>query len=207
MTKWLIAIGLAAIIGLTIFLSTRPKTNMPLPTPSPSPSSLTIDTTASYSALLATNKGTIKIKLFASETPATVNNFISLAQRGFYDGTPFHRVVTGFMVQGGDPTGTGRGGPGYKFNDEPITRNYTRGTLAMANSGPNTNGSQFFIMHQDYPLPKAYVIFGHIDPQDQASLTTLDALASTPVTDNGQGEQSRPIQSLILQSVTITPDP
>ena len=207
MTKWLMAVGLAAIIGLTIFLSTRPKTNMPLPTPSPSPSSLTIDTTASYSALLATNKGTIKIKLFASETPATVNNFISLAQRGFYDGTPFHRVVTGFMVQGGDPTGTGRGGPGYKFNDEPITRNYTRGTLAMANSGPNTNGSQFFIMHQDYPLPKAYVIFGHIDPQDQASLTTLDALASTPVTDNGQGEQSRPIQSLILQSVTITPDP
>ena len=201
MTKWLMAVGLAAIIGLTIFLSTRPKTNMPLPTPSPSP--LAIDTTASYSAVLTTNKGGIKINLFASETPIAVNNFITLAQQGFYNGTPFHRVISGFMVQGGDPEGTGRGGPGYKFADEPITRNYTRGTLAMANSGPNTNGSQFFIIHQDYPLPKNYVIFGSIDPQDQASLTTLDTLANTPVTDNGQGEQSKPLEPLILESVTI----
>ena len=201
MTKWLMAVGLAAIIGLTIFLSTRPKTNMPLPTPSPSP--LAIDTTASYSAVLTTNKGGIKINLFASETPIAVNNFITLAQQGFYNGTPFHRVISGFMVQGGDPEGTGRGGPGYKFADEPITRNYTRGTLAMANSGPNPNGSQFFIIHQDYPLPKNYVIFGSIDPQDQASLTTLDTLANTPVTDNGQGEQSKPLEPLILESVTI----
>ena len=106
------------------------------------------------------------------------------------------------MVQGGDPTGTGTGGPGYKFADESITREYLRGTLAMANSGPNTNGSQFFIIHQDYPLPKNYVIFGMIDPTDTASLATLDALINTPVTDNGSGEQSKPLEPLILQSVT-----
>ena len=90
----------------------------------------------------------------------TVNNFVFLARQGFYDGVTFHRVIPNFMAQTGDPTGTGTGGPGYRFNDEPVTRKYVRGTLAMANAGPNTNGSQFFIVHKDYPLPPNYTIFG-----------------------------------------------
>ena len=139
-------------------------------------------------ATLHTTKGDIVIE-FDAAAPDTVANFTKLASAGFYDGTKFHRVIKGFMIQGGDPKGDGTGGPGYRFTDEPVTRDYTRGTIAMANAGPNTNGSQFFIIHQDYPLPKNYVIFGSIDPQDQASLTTLDTLANTPVTDNGQGEQ------------------
>ena len=126
------------------------------------PPAMAIDVSKTYTATLVTNKGTMKIALFVKETPVTVNNFVFLARDGFYNNTVFHRIIKGFMVQGGDPLGNGTGGPGYKFNDEKITRNYTRGTLAMANSGPNTNGSQFFIMHADNDLPKNYVIFGSI---------------------------------------------
>ena len=92
-------------------------------------------------------------ELFVGDAPRTVNNFVFLARDGFYDGVIFHRVISGFMIQGGDPTGTGRGGPGYKFEDEPVNKSYKRGILAMANAGPNTNGSQFFVMHADYGLP------------------------------------------------------
>src|ERR671910_917833 len=101
-------------------------------------------------AAIQTNHGTIRIELLESDAPKTTENFITLAERGFYDDVIFHRVIKGFMIQGGDPTGTGTGGPGYRFNDEPVTRKYTRGTLAMANAGPNTNGSQFFVLHADY---------------------------------------------------------
>jgi len=114
---------------------------------------MTIDPRKSYTATIETTVGTMTLELFASEAPKTVNNFVVLARDGFYDGVIFHRVIKGFMIQGGDPQGTGMGGPGYRFADEPVKRPYTRGTLAMANAGPNTNGSQFFIMHQDYPLP------------------------------------------------------
>ena len=101
-----------------------------------------------------------------------------LAREGFYDGVIFHRIIKGFMVQSGDPEGTGMGGPGYSFADEPVTRDYLPGTLAMANAGPNTNGSQFFIMHQEAGLPKNYTIFGiAVEGQD-----VVDALANTPVT-------------------------
>jgi cyclophilin family peptidyl-prolyl cis-trans isomerase len=164
---------------------------------------MTIDANKSYLATLNTSKGTMKIALFAKETPVTVNNFVFLAREGFYNNTVFHRIIKGFMIQGGDPEGTGRGGPGYKFNDEPINKDYVRGVLAMANSGPNTNGSQFFIMHADNALPKNYVIFGAIDPSDSASLTTLDAIASTPVGDNGMGENSKPSESVTINSVAI----
>ena len=115
--------------------------------------------------------GTIRIELFESDAPKTTENFTTLAERGYYDGVIFHRVIKGFMIQGGDPTGTGRGGEsawGGRFNDEIdassaiYQRGYKKGTVAMANAGPNTNGSQFFIMHADYPLPPSYTIFGRV---------------------------------------------
>jgi cyclophilin family peptidyl-prolyl cis-trans isomerase len=167
------------------------------------PPVMSIDTAKSYTAVLSTSKGEMRVVLNAKEAPVTVNNFVFLSRDGYYTDTPFHRIIKGFMIQGGDPTGTGRGGPGYKFNDEPITADYKKGTIAMANSGPNTNGSQFFLMHADYPLPKNYVIFGAIDPKDTESLKTLDALATVPVTDNGMGEESKPVEKVTLKSVTI----
>lgn len=167
------------------------------------PPSMTIDTSKEYMATIVTSKGTIKASLFAKETPKTVNNFVFLANEGFYAGVPFHRIMKGFMVQTGDPTGTGTGGPGYKFEDEPVTRNYTRGTLAMANAGPNTNGSQFFIVHEDAQLPKSYTIFGTIDANDAESLKTLDAIAQTPVTTSPTGEPSMPTETVTIVSVSI----
>ena len=110
---------------------------------------LSIDQNKTYQAVLKTTVGDIVIDLYVDKTPITVNNFVYLANKGFYNNTVFHRVVNGFMIQGGDPVGNGTGGPGYQFDDEPFEGEYTRGTVAMANSGPNTNGSQFFIMHQD----------------------------------------------------------
>ncbi len=117
------------------------------------PPSMTIDTAKSYTATIKTNKGDIAVKLEAAKTPITVNNFVTLAQDGYYDGIIFHRVIPDFMVQTGDPTGTGRGGPGYKFKDEfdPSLRHTGPGILSMANAGPGTNGSQFFITHVATP--------------------------------------------------------
>ena len=112
---------------------------------------------------LQTNKGTIVFELYADDAPQTVSNFVYLAEAGYYNGLTFHRVVPGFVIQGGDPTGTGAGGPGYKFADEPVRRTYDEGIVAMANAGPDTNGSQFFIMLADNSsLPKAYTIFGKV---------------------------------------------
>ncbi|OGM01149.1 hypothetical protein A2480_00365 [Candidatus Uhrbacteria bacterium RIFOXYC2_FULL_47_19] len=112
---------------------------------------------------IKTNKGEIVFELFAEDAPKTVSNFVVLAESGYYDGLTFHRVVPKFVIQGGDPIGNGTGGPGYKFEDEPVTRNYLAGTVAMANSGPNTNGSQYFICLEDQPtLPKNYTIFGQV---------------------------------------------
>ena len=121
-------------------------------------------------ANIKTSLGEIKIELFNDKVAQTAGNFAKLAEEGFYDGVKFHRVISGFMIQGGDSLTKdeskkqlwGTGGPGYKFDDEPFEGEYLRGTLAMANSGPNKNGSQFFIMHQDYPLPPKYVIFGKV---------------------------------------------
>ena len=112
-----------------------------------SPPPMTIDPKKNYTATMETSKGTIEIELFAKDAPKTVNNFVFLAREGFYDGVTFHRVIPNFMIQGGDPTGSGRGGPGYKFEDEVRTNPNKHGTgsLSMANAGPNTNGSQFFI--------------------------------------------------------------
>ncbi len=109
------------------------------------------------------SKGEIVFELYAEDAPKTVSNFVALAESGYFDGLTFHRVVSNFVIQGGDPEGTGRGGPGYRFEDELVTRDYLQGTVAMANAGPNTNGSQFFICLEDLPtLPKQYTIFGQV---------------------------------------------
>lgn len=125
------------------------------------PPEMQIETNRTYKVLIKTNKGDIKLELNPAEAPLTVNNFVTLARDGFYNGVTFHRVEPGFVIQGGDPEGSGRGGPGYRFNDEPVKRPYRAGTVAMANAGPNTNGSQFFICLADQPgLPPSYTIFG-----------------------------------------------
>jgi peptidyl-prolyl cis-trans isomerase B (cyclophilin B) len=126
---------------------------------------MAIDTSKTYTATLETSRGNIVCELFAADAPKTVNNFVFLARDGFYDGTRFHRVISDFMVQGGDPTGTGRGGPGYKFGDETAgnPHRHQTGTLSMANAGPNTNGSQFFITHAPQPhLDGKHTVFGQV---------------------------------------------
>ena len=157
------------------------------------------DKNKNYSAILHTTEGDITIEFTAQATPNTVKNFVTLAQKDFYNGTIFHRVIKGFMIQGGDPTGTGMGGPGYTFADEPFTGDYTRGTVAMANAGPNTNGSQFFIMHADGPLPKNYVIFGKVTK----GLDVVDKIATAPVKASQSGENSIPVSPVKVTSVDI----
>lgn len=162
---------------------------------------MAIDPAKKYAATVETNKGSFTVEFFPDDAPKTVNNFICLARAGYYDNTPFHRVMDGFMIQGGDPTGTGRGGPGYKFNDEPIKRNYELGTLAMANAGPNTNGSQFFVVvgQSGMGLPKNYTIFGKVT----TGMDIVNSIAKSPVKNNGQGEVSVPVEPLTIQKVTV----
>lgn len=138
-----------------------------------------LDLTKKYFALFKTDKGDIKVELFAKQVPNTVNNFVFLAREGYYDDTIFHRVIADFMVQGGDPTATGRGGPGYSFRDEfdPELRHDKPGILSMANAGPNTNGSQFFLTHVPTPwLDNKHAVFGHI-------VEGLDNLMAIPPRD------------------------
>jgi cyclophilin family peptidyl-prolyl cis-trans isomerase len=161
-------------------------------------------------AVLETGKGSIEVELLANDSPRAVENFRLLAEHGYYAGLVFHRIIKGFMIQGGDPSGDGTGGEsawGGKFADEIrpdsalYRQGYKRGVLAMANAGPNTNGSQFFIMHQDYPLPPSYVIFGRVT----RGIEVVDALAETPTTTGSDGEMSKPITPPVLLKVTIRP--
>ncbi len=157
---------------------------------------MTIDLAKTYAATLHTNHGDIEIEFDAMRSPMSVNSFVFLAREGFYDGLIFHRVIPGFMIQGGDPTGTGSGGPGYQFRDElEGSGTYSRGTVAMANAGPNTNGSQFFICHVDAGLPHSYNIFGKVT----SGLDAVDAIAATPT-----GAQDRPHEDCMITSVTVT---
>lgn len=145
----------------------------------PAPPAMQIDPKKKYSATLSTDKGDIVVELFAEKAPNTVNNFVFLAREGFYDGTIFHRVIANFMAQGGDPTGTGRGGPGYRFLDEfnPLLRHDKPGVLSMANAGPNTNGSQFFITHVPTPwLDGKHSVFGQV-------IQGMDVLMAIPPRD------------------------
>ena len=158
-----------------------------------------IDQNKTYIAVLHTTEGDIEIALNNKQTPITVNNFVTLSKKDFYDNTIFHRVLKGFMIQGGDPTGTGSGGPGYRFDDEPFQGEYIRGTVAMANAGKNTNGSQFFIMHADVPLQKDYVIFGHVTK----GLDVVDKIATAKVSVSEMGEPSKPVNPAKIKSVDI----
>lgn len=158
---------------------------------------------ANRTAVIKTNQGTIRFELLEDEAPKTTENFRLLAEKGYYDGVIFHRVIKGFMIQGGDPTGTGRGGEsawGGRFNDEinrsseVYKRGYKAGTVAMANAGPNTNGSQFFIMHADYPLPPNYAIFGRVTDGQEI----VDAIATTATDRN-----DKPTSPVTIEKVTI----
>ena len=161
---------------------------------------MAIDTSKDYVATVNTNKGSFEITFFPEEAPKAVNNFVCLTRSGFYDDTTFHRIVQGFVIQGGDPEGTGRGGPGYRFEDEPVTRDYSRGIVAMANAGPNTNGSQYFVCLQNVQLPKNYTIFGEVTK----GMDVVDAIASVETqTPPGSREQSSPIEPVTVESVTI----
>jgi peptidylprolyl isomerase len=166
------------------------------------PPPLSIDPTHPYTAIIKTSLGEMTAELYAKDAPNTVNNFIFLAREGFYNFVIFHRVIKEFMVQTGDPTGTGTGGPGYKFEDELTgPYGYTKGTLAMANAGPNTQGSQFFICQGSRAerLPKSYSIFGRVT----AGLEALDAIASVPVKATRTGEMSSPVEPPVIESITI----
>jgi len=159
-------------------------------------------------ATINTNMGNITIELFEHDAPNTTANFIKLAKAGFYDGVKFHRVIKGFMIQGGDPLSKddgkmsmwGTGGPGYSFNDEIDAQSdlyktgYKKGIVAMANSGPNTNGSQFFIMTEDYPLPPLYTIFGRVT----SGQDVVDKIAGVAT-----GPNDRPIESVIMNSIKV----
>ena len=148
---------------------------------------------------IETNYGKIVFETYNEDAPKTVENFVTLANKGFYNGLTFHRVIKDFMIQGGDPSGNGTGGPGYKFADElnPATESYKagykKGVVAMANSGPNTNGSQFFIMHQDYPLPNNYTIFGKVVSGQEV----VDKIANLPT-----GANDKPTSPVIMKTVS-----
>jgi cyclophilin family peptidyl-prolyl cis-trans isomerase len=209
-------LGSIVIIGLILYINSK-GTKIPVPetegystsTPSVTATSTQVETSVATSTTnknfmhtitLETSKGKIVFETYDADAPNTVKNFVALARKDFYKDVIFHRVIKGFMIQGGDPTGTGRGGPGYAFADElnPTTesykKGYLRGTVAMANAGPDTNGSQFFIMHADYPLPNSYTIFGRV----VSGMDVVDAIATTPV---GQGD--KPMNDVKILKVDV----
>lgn len=169
-----------------------------------SPPEMKIDTGKTYEAEVKTSKGTFKIELFAKDAPKTVNNFVFLSKEGFYNGVTFHRIIESFMVQTGDPTGTGAGGPGYSFEDEKTSYKYEPGIVAMANAGPNTNGSQFFICTGEDSTSlnqnPNYTIFGKVTE----GMDIVKQIAATPVEANPQtGETSKPSEKVTIDSVKI----
>lgn len=158
--------------------------------------------TAPVTVQLHTSKGTLGIKVDPALAPIAASNFVFLVKDGFYDGIVFHRIIKDFMVQTGDPLGTGTGGPGYQLKDDPVKGSYTRGTVAMANAGPNTGGSQFFIVQgSSVQLPKDYVIFGHVAAADMG---VVDAIASVPVEPNEQGEASKPTETVRIKHAMVS---
>jgi cyclophilin family peptidyl-prolyl cis-trans isomerase len=159
---------------------------------------LGIDTSKRYTATIETSMGTMVAALDPIKAPKTVNSFVFLAAQHYFEGIIFHRVIRGFVIQGGDPTGTGRGGPGYRFEDElPRAGEYEVGSLAMANAGPNTNGSQFFVISgpSGVRLPPSYSLFGKV----VKGLDVLEAIQTVPT-----NREDRPLEDVVIQSVTIT---
>lgn len=214
--RWFIAFVVSLSFGLSACKRAEPVTTAtPGPdttAPAPTPGNPKVPAGAKSSggsiAVIETDRGNIEIELYPNAAPKAVENFRLLAEHGYYDGLTFHRVVKGFMIQGGDPMGDGRGGMsawGGTFPDE-IDRGselyragYRRGIVAMANRGPNTNTSQFFIMHQDYPLPPSYVIFGKVS----RGMEVVDALMASPTRLGADGDLSAPITPIVMRKVTI----
>lgn len=208
MNKSLLITGLVIIIGISIWLFVandrspeQPEEQVDTGTTTQQEQNISrTNNNATMTATIKTSKGDIELAFFPDSAPNTVDNFRTLAEDDFYEGVIFHRVIEGFMIQGGDPTGTGTGGPGYTFADElnsdskAAERGYQRGTVAMANSGPNTNGSQFFIMHQDQQLPFNYTIFGYVtegmDVVDEVAAVETDA-------------RDKPLDDIVIEDVKI----
>ncbi len=201
----LIRLPLVAVLSaVALFVASCSKTADTAKTPAG------VKSSGGSHAVVETDKGTIEFAFYENDSPKAVENFRLLAEKGYYNGLTFHRIVKGFMLQGGDPSGDGTGGEsawGGTFPDE-IKRdselyrtNYKRGIVAMANAGPNTNGSQFFIMHKDYPLPPQYVIFGHVTK----GIEVVDAIAETPTKLGRDGQMSDPLTRPVMRKVTIKP--
>jgi cyclophilin family peptidyl-prolyl cis-trans isomerase len=165
------------------------------------PPAMSIDTSKTYCAVVQTSKGSFTLELFAKDSPKTVNNFVFLAKNNFYNGIVFHRIIKTFMIQTGDPTGTGTGGPGYQFEDELTSPyQYEEGVVAMANSGPNTNGSQFFInTANNTPMDNLYSKFGKV----VVGMDTVKKIAATPVVMGSDNQLSSPTEKVTIDSVTI----
>jgi cyclophilin family peptidyl-prolyl cis-trans isomerase len=194
--------------------SSTPQKAAPAPAPQPTaktqkqwdkPPAMTINPQKSYQATISTNMGDITVDLFAKTAPQTVNNFVFLSKQHFYDQLIFHRIIKSFMIQTGDPNGNGSGGPGYSFPDELNTPyKYEKGIVAMANAGPNTNGSQFFICSgpdsQSLNAQPNYTIFGKVT----AGMDTVDKIASVPVKAGPSGEESEPTEKVFIKTITIT---
>jgi len=168
------------------------------------PPAMAIDQSKKWQATIQTNMGDIQLELFAKDAPKTVNNFVFLAKEGFYNNVLFHRIIKDFMIQTGDPTGTGAGGPGYSFEDElPSPHSYQKGIVAMANAGPNTNGSQFFICNgpgsenlNNYP---DYTIFGQVIN----GMDVVEKISNVKVTKNSSGEPSVPTEEVYIKQIVI----
>lgn len=203
-TQIVVGVGVAAIIVLGVVLL-MPRTFEPRPVTIEN-NRQQVETSRQNNGnnmhiiTIKTNKGEIQFVTYDADAPKTVQNFITLAEKEFYNGVIFHRVIKGFMIQGGDPEGTGRGGPGYQFEDElnqateSYKAGYKRGVVAMANAGPNTNGSQFFIMHQDYQLPNNYTIFGKV----MRGQEIVDVIANVATDSN-----DKPLEPVVMETVTV----
>jgi cyclophilin family peptidyl-prolyl cis-trans isomerase len=209
----------AAVAGLSLIsclvIAGAAGCGSPAPAPAPAPAvnpkvPAGAKSSGGLHGVIETDKGAITIEFLPADAPKAVENFRLLAEHGYYDGLTFHRIAKGFMIQGGDPAGDGTGGDsawGGTFEDEikqdsPLYQGgYKRGLVAMANRGPNTNGSQFFIMHDDYPLPPSYVIFAKVT----GGLDVVDALANTPTTMGAMGEVTTPVTPQVMKKVTIRP--
>ncbi len=204
----ILAVAIVTIVGV-IYFNAKPQLSHPLSAPAENsqnkvsenkPINIIPEKKLNHMVTIETNLGEIKFTTYDSAAPKTVKNFIDLANKGFYKNLIFHRVISGFMIQGGDPKGNGTGGPGYSFEDElnPATpsyqEGYKKGVVAMANAGPNTNGSQFFIMLADNPLPHSYTIFGKV----VEGQSVVDAIGKVK-TDSSD----RPLQPVVMQSVTV----
>ena len=200
LTKVLSGIAILVLVTLSV-VSCGESAPEPAPAPKPktysSPPPMTIDTSKKYTAIIEMEKGDLVLELFAKDVPVTVNNFVFLAREGFYDGSTFHRVIPGFMAQGGDPTGTGMGGAGYKFDDEFTEHTHVAGTLSMANSGPNTNSAQFFITFTPQSgLDGKHTVFGQL----VEGMDVLEKLTPRDPSQNPRFEGDKIIRITIEES-------